>query len=147
MIFYLFYFLLSPILFIIIHILKFFNRKINDHLKFSDSSFNNVINKLSQINRNKKYVLIFHAASAGEFEQLKPILKKIDRKKYFIIQSFTSPTIYNKESKNYLFDVSCYHPYDFWWNSYKFFSKINPKAYIITRQDIWPSHLFIARRL
>ena len=40
-------------------------------------------------------VLIFHAATAGEYEQLKPILKKINRKKYFIIQSFTSPTIYN----------------------------------------------------
>ena len=147
MIFYSFYFLLSPLLFLFIHFLKFFDKKIKDHIKHEDASFNNVLDMLSSVNRNEKKVLIFHAASAGEFEQLKPLLQKINREKYFVIQSFTSPTIYNKESTNDLFDISCYHPYDLWWKSYKFFSKIKPEAYIITRQDIWPAHLFIANRL
>ena len=88
-------------------------------------------------------ILIFHAASSGEYEQLKPILKRINREKYFIIQSFTSPTIYNKESKSNLFDVCCYHPYDIWWKSYSFFKRIKPDIYCITRHDIWPIHLFM----
>ena len=147
MIFYLLYFFLSPFFFLLIHISKFFNLKIYNHIKSEKKLFYNVLNSISKINRNEKKILIFHAASAGEFEQLKPILSKINRSKYFIIQSFTSPTIYNKESVNKLFDISCYHPYDLWWSSYRFFSKINPDAYIITRQDIWPIHLLIANKL
>ena len=147
MFFYLVYFFLSPFFFLLIHIIKFFNSKIYNHIKYEKESFYNVLNSISKINRNEKKILIFHAASAGEFEQLKPILTKISRNKYFIIQSFTSPTIYNKESLNKLFDICCYHPYDLWWSSYMFFSKINPDAYIITRQDIWPIHLFIANKL
>ena len=86
MIFYFFYFIISPFLFFLTYILKFFNRKISTHFKNEKKSFTDIIKKLSNINRNKQNVLIFHAASAGEFEQLVPILKKINRKKFFIIQ-------------------------------------------------------------
>ncbi len=147
MFFYLLYFLLSPLFFLFIHISKFFNTKIHDHTKHEKISFKNVLFALSLVNRNEKNVLIFHAASSGEFEQLIPILRKINREKYFIVQSFTSTTVYNKELNNDLFDACCYHPYDLWWNSFTFFSKIKPKAYIITRQDIWPFHLLIASKL
>ena len=147
MLFYFFYFLLSIPLFILIHIYKFFNKKIYNHFKKEASSFKNVLEKLSYIDRKNIDVLIFHAASAGEFEQLKPILKRINRSKYFIIQTFTSPTIFEKESNSILFDVCCYHPYDFFWKSYSFFSKIKPQAYVITRHDIWPSHLYILNKL
>ena len=147
MIFYFFYFLISPLLFLFIHIIKFFNKKIKDHLDNETDSIKNVIISLSQIDRTKIKILIFHAASSGEYEQLKPILKRINRKKYFIIQSFTSPTIYNKESKSNLFDVCCYHPYDIWWKSYFFLKDIKPDIYCITRHDVWPTHLFIANKL
>tara|TARA_B100000959_G_scaffold278296_1_gene336343 strand:+ start:294 stop:1580 length:1287 start_codon:yes stop_codon:yes gene_type:complete len=147
MLFYFIYFFISPLLFFTIYIYKFFNKKISTHFKNEKVSINNVIRKLSSVNRAKQDVLIFHAASAGEFEQLKPILKRINRSKYFIIQTFTSPTIFEKESKSHLFDVCCYHPYDFFWKSYSFFSQIKPKAYIVTRHDVWPSHLFILNKL
>ena len=147
MIFYFLYFISSPFLFIIIYIISFFNKKISTHFKNEKVSFNNVIKKTSNVNREKQDILIFHAASAGEFEQLKPILKRINRSEYFIIQTFTSPTIFEKESTSQLFDVCCYHPYDFFWKSYSFFSQIKPKAYIITRHDIWPNHLLILNKL
>jgi len=147
MIFYFFYFIGSPFLFCLLYIFKFFNKKIHIHFKNEKKSFKNVIQKLSNVDRTKKNILIFHAASAGEFEQLQPVLKKINRNKYFIIQTFTSPTIFEKESASALFDVCCYHPYDFFWKSHSFFSKIKPKAYIITRHDIWPGHLFILNKL
>lgn len=144
MLFYFIYFCSSPILYFSLIIFKFFNSKIHKHLKYEKSSINQVVDKLR--NNNKK-VILFHAASAGEFEQLKPILSRLDRSKYFIIQSFTSPTIYDIESKNNLFDIACYHPIDLWWRAFSFFSKIKPSAYIITRHDLWPAHLFIARIL
>ena len=145
MIFYCIYFLISPILYLLIYIFSLFNNKIFYHLKSEKKILIKVL-QLMQAN-NKKKVLLFHAASSGEFEQLKPILANINRKQYFVVQSFTSPTVYNAESRNNLFDICCYHPYDIWWKSYLFFSKIKPAAYIITRHDIWPFHILIANYL
>ena len=147
MLFYCIYFLINPILFIFLYFLKFFNKKLYIHLQYEKQSIKNVLDKLKKIDRNKYKILLFHAASAGEFEQLKPILTSIDRRNFFIIQSFSSPTIYNKEFNNKLFDISCYHPYDFFWKSYFFFNNIKPDSYIITRHDIWPIHLLIAKNL
>ena len=61
---------------------------------------------------------MFHAASAGEYEQIKPILRGINRSEFFIIQTFTSPTIYNVESVygEDLYDIKCYHPFDIFWD-------------------------------
>ena len=147
MLFYFIYFLINPILFVCFFFVKFFNKKLYTHLRYEKKSIKGVLNKLKKIDRSKYKILLFHAASAGEFEQLKPILKGINRSHFFIIQSFSSPTIYKKESNNKLFDISCYHPYDFFWKSYFFFKNIKPDSYIITRHDIWPIHLFIANNL
>ena len=59
-------------------------------------------------NSSGKDIIIMHAASAGEFEQLKPLLRKINKDKYFIIQTFLSPTIYEAESENPLFDINAF---------------------------------------
>ena len=147
MIFYIIYFILTPLFYLIIHIGKFFSKKIYFNIVNEKQLLSNVKNALKVKNHTNKKILLFHAASTGEFEQLKPILKNINRKKYFIIQSFTSPSIYNVEFSNPLFDISCYHPYDLWWKSYVFFKSINPDTYIVTRHDIWPMHLRIAKFL
>ena len=147
MLFYLFYFIFSPLFYFAIHLLKFFNKKLYLHLKDEKKSIDKVFEKTKNIDRNKKKILLFHAASTGEFEQLKPILSNIDKTKYFIIQTFASPTIYQQRHTSHLFDISCYHPYDVFWKSWNFFSNINPDAYIITRHDIWPIHLFVVDRL
>ena len=112
MLFYIFYIGFSTFLFFFISIAQFFNKKIKLHLRDESSSIKKVLNVLSKIDRTKKKIIIFHAASAGEYEQIKPILKKINRGKYFLIQTFTSPTIYSKELNSDLFDICCYHPFD-----------------------------------
>ena len=147
MIFYFLYFLFSVFIYFVIHLLKFFSKKIYLNLKFQNKTLLNIAKKINSNEINHKKILLFHAASAGEFEQIKPILRKIDRSKYYIIQSFTSSTVYNIENKNKLFDISCYHPYDFIWKSYVFFKSIKPTAYIVSRHDIWPMHLRIAKFL
>ena len=47
MVFYLVYFFLSPFLFLLIHIIKFFNLKIYNHIKYEKESFYNVLNSIS----------------------------------------------------------------------------------------------------
>lgn len=141
---YLLYYLLSPFLWILLHFFALFHPKLRKHILGQKSSVNQAVNYLNA-NRRDKTLVIFHAASAGEFEQLKPILKKIDRQKYFILQTFFSPTIFEKENQNPLFDTCCYHPFDFPWSARSFFGRIDPDYYILTRHDLWPHHLRIAQ--
>ena len=102
--------------------------------------------KIHQVG-NSREIVQFHAASTGEFEQLQPVLKRIDRSRYFILVSFYSPTVFKPEKNNPLADAICYLPFDFPWSAWLFFKKMNIKYYIITRNDIWPSHLFVANKM
>ncbi len=140
---YFLYLLFSPLIFLFIHFYKFFNQKLFIHIKNEKQLFLQV---LKNIDYSKK-LLIFHAASAGEFEQLKPLLKKINRNKYFILQTFTSPTVYNQQKDSEMFDYCCYHPFDFIWKSFFFFKRLKPYKYIITRHDLWPNHILICNLL
>ena len=141
---YLIYLALSPLLWCLLFIGSIFNKKIRQNFFHAKSTICAAKNKIL---KTDKTVLLFHAASAGEFEQLKPILTKIDRTQYFLVQSFTSPTIYNKESKSTIVDAVCYQPFDIIWLSNYFFKSINPEKYIITRHDIWPNHIMTASNM
>ena len=145
MLIYYIYILISPILLVFLYISSFFNFKIKNNLFFYKIILNSHKEK---IKLNTKPVLLFHAASAGEFEQIKPVLKRLDRDQYFIIQSFTSSTIYNKSEiwKPYV-DIGCYQPFDILFKASKyFFNRIKPKCYIITRHDIWPKYIVEAKK-
>ena len=140
------YWLISPILWLLIPILSIFNFKVRHHWLNQRSSIKNVKKIFNQKNENIP-VILFHAASKGEFEQLKPILKKINRSKNFILLTFFSPTVYKLEYKTNLADAVCYHPFDLPWEAYFFIKKFHIKYYVITRNDIWPNHLFFAKRM
>ena len=142
MILLLLYWLFSPILWFIIILSSFFNPKIRHHWLNEKKTW---LSAQKICTKNNKIIVLFHASSKGEFEQLKPILKKIDREKFFILQTFFSPTIYRIEKNTPLADAICYHPFDFFWNAIFFFRLINTQYYITTRNDIWPTHLFIAK--
>jgi len=146
MLLYIIYFLLSPILWGLIVVSSVFQFKIRENY-WSFYKNLRVIKKYIKDSHNTKKILLFHAASEGEYEQLKPLLRLINKDEYFIIQSFSSPTIYNKEKKSTLFDFSCYHPFDLPWLSFYFFRSLQPEKYIITRHDIWPGHIIIAKIL
>lgn len=139
------YIILSPIIFGIIVFSSIFNAKIRAHLWNGRKSIKLARTKINSSPEHNKEVILFHAASAGEYEQLKPILKDIDRAKYFVIATFFSPTIFEKEKDTELVDSVCYHPFDLPWSAILFFIKLKPKKYIITRHDVWPFHIYFAR--
>jgi 3-deoxy-D-manno-octulosonic-acid transferase len=136
------YYFLSPFIFISLIIFSVFNKKIRILLSDQKKSLLNINSKL---NIDKKKIII-HAASAGEYEQIKPLLKTIDRNIYFIIVTCMSPTVYQSIKKDSLSDLSCYHPFDFPWSAKYFFKTIKPSIYLTTRHDIWPTHLYIAKK-
>ena len=77
---YIIYFIVSIFLEFIIIILSFFNVKIRKNYYNSYKQFFDLYNNLKNVQGKK--IILLHAASAGEFEQLQPILRQIDRKKY-----------------------------------------------------------------
>jgi len=138
------YWLLSPVLWILLPLIAIINPKVRHHW-FHEKKTLKLAQETIQQNRKSKTVVLFHAASTGEFEQLKPVLNRIDRDQYFILLSFFSPTVFTSEKNTLLADAVCYHPFDFPWSARSFFRRLNIKYYIITRNDIWPTHLFIAK--
>ena len=131
---------------IVLLLLSIFNTKIRANYYNSYKQLFKLLKLSDDIKKSNKKVLMFHAASAGEYEQIKPILRGINRSEFFIVQTFTSPTIFNIESLygEDLYDLKCYHPFDVFWLSYAFFKIIRPEKYIITRHDLWPGHILMA---
>lgn len=146
MILFVIYAIVAPLLWPFIFISSFFIKKIEIRRKKTWQSILNVRKGILN-NRGDRKVIIFHAASNGEFEQLVPILKLIDRKRFYVVISIFSPTVYIKQNQTPLADGICFHPYDFLFSSFLFFKMLNPHQYIIVRHDIWPVHVYIARLL
>ena len=137
------YYLFSPFISILLLIVSFFNKKIQIAIKTQPKTLYEL---KTGLNTHKEKIII-HAASAGEYEQIKPVLRTIDKKKYFVIVTCMSSTIYHDIQKEKLIDGYCYHPFDFPWSAKKFFKTIKPSVYMTTRHDIWPIHLYTAKKL
>ena len=144
MLIYFLYYILSPLFWLFLHTAKWFYPKISDHLRNQKQSVENAIIKI-QTESNGREIVLFHGASAGEFEQIKPLLQRIDRSKYFCIQTFTSPTIYTKENDTPLADAVCYFPFDLPWSINHFYKIIRPDYMVITRHDLWPHMIRMTR--
>lgn len=143
---YVVYVLLSPLLWVLLPVAALFSGKIRQRLLEQAAVRRRALAGVRE-RKGDRTLLLFHAASAGEYEQLKPVLGRIDRKRFFILQTFYSPTIYSKEKGSSLFDAVCYQPFDFPWSVRAFFRQFRPESYVITRHDIWPTHVSVARRL
>ena len=88
----------------------------------------------------------FHAASLGEFYQIKPIIegmKKINDDNILFV-SFSSPS-----GMNYAFsdaiDLKFYLPFDFPWTINKVLSMVKPKKVIFSTYDLWPNFLWFCK--
>ncbi|MAJ44653.1 MAG: hypothetical protein CMF96_07920 [Candidatus Marinimicrobia bacterium] len=139
-----FYKILTSALWFFTPLFLLFNKKLMSRIKNERVQYKIA---LSKIKTNSKKVIWIHAASGGEYEQVVPVLELINRDKYFILLSFMSPTVYNKQKNTYLADATIYHPLDFYWKAKKFIKDFNPNFYILNRHDIWPNHINIAKKM
>lgn len=81
----------------------------------------------------------FHAASSGEFEQIKPIIERLkDRDPYSqIVVTFFSPSGFEAHHTYPLADLILYLPLDTIKNVRLLLSTINPRCVVIARYDLW----------
>ena len=139
-------FLLFPIFFIITLIISIFNRKIFRGIKGRVESKKIIKNFINQIDSNDLYW--FHAASLGEYEQIKPVLaglKEVEPRAVFIL-SFFSPSGYDYVDDDQV-DCKIYLPFDFKWTIKKYLNLIKPKKLILAGYDVWPNLIWVAKKM
>jgi len=117
----------------------------NDKLAGSLSGQKELSYQLDKFNNLRdsqdKPVVWLHAASAGEFEQIKPLLERFSKLDVYIFQTFTSPTIFYKVSQNKLFHGVSFLPWDTYPRVNRFIKTLRPTLFVNTRHDIWPNLL------
>ncbi|MCF6268568.1 MAG: 3-deoxy-D-manno-octulosonic acid transferase [Melioribacteraceae bacterium] len=131
-----------PLLYLFFWIAKFFNKKIRSGFVERRLQNQRLKEKVGTLNKSKKMIW-FHSASLGEFEQAKPIIKKLrEEKDVNILITFFSPSGYDNSQKYPYADLIAYLPFDFSSDVKKFLDIINPDAVIFMRYDIWPNLLW-----
>ena len=138
--------IIYPLIFILVSIGAIFNKKLRIGLIGRFKSINILKTTLQNWDR-KKPIYWFHAASHGEFEQIKPILRGIKEVEndIYIVVSFFSPSGYNNVNDKNI-DCKIYLPFDFIWSIRRALKIVNPKKLIFASYDIWPNLIWLARR-
>jgi len=129
-----------------IWLVSYFNDKLGQNLAGQKDIWRTlrIFNKL--VKDDPKPVIWLHAASAGEFEQIKPVLARLKEKPVYVFQTLTSSTIYYKVSQSDDFDGVCFLPWDMYPRVNKFVKALNPSLFINTRHDLWPNLLLSLRK-
>ncbi len=123
--------IIYPLIFILVSVGAIFNKKLRIGLIGRFNSINILKTTLQNWDK-KKPIYWFHAASHGEFEQIKPVLRGIKEVEndIYIVVSFFSPSGYNNVNDK---NINCkiYLPFDFIWSIRRALKIVNPKFYIL----------------
>lgn len=131
--------LFLPALYLLIKFAGLFNNKVRRGIAGRKRLFEELILSTNALNRTGKLVW-FHSASLGEFEQAKPIIKKLKlEKKLTILITFFSPSGYDNSRKYPYADLISYLPFDTKNNVDKFVRIVKPDLFVMIRYDIWPN--------
>ncbi len=138
--------LLYPLIFLFAMVGSVFQDKLRASVlgRFRSSS---VLKQYFKSHKSNTDIYWFHAASLGEFYQVKPVvegLKEI-RDEITILVSFSSPSGYDNAMSNAI-DLKVYIPFDFPWTIKKVLNIVRPKKIIFASYDIWPNMIWMARR-
>jgi len=139
---------LFPLFIFSLKFLSLFNEKLRATLMGRRNLFQRIGAKKKVLQQKRGFRLWVHAASVGEFEQARPIVKAIREKnpEAGIILTFLSVSGYEARKNTKEADLVTYLPADTPANARKFFDLLQPDAVLLMRYDFWPNHLFEAKR-
>jgi 3-deoxy-D-manno-octulosonic-acid transferase len=88
-------------------------------------------------------IIWFHCASAGEFEQGKPVIEEVKNNypSHKIIVSFFSPSGFNAAGKYQHADIITYLPVDTRKNAKRFVELVKPELAVFVKYEYWYHHL------
>ena len=88
------------------------------------------------------------AVSVGEIESLQPLLVELKQRNIPVYLTTTTSTAFRIVEKKYasLVDTFGYFSLDFWLFSASAWRRIRPRAILLTESELWPEHLFQAKK-
>ncbi len=135
-------------MFVAFHLAAPFSAKIRAGIKGRSNLISNLAMQFRAISPQRLRIWI-HAASMGEYEQARPIIHEIRQRlpESVIILSFFSPSGYDHVQKSAsLADIITYLPFDSYNRAKRFLRIVQPDAGIFIRHDLWPNHLWLAKK-
>ncbi|AZQ42960.1 3-deoxy-D-manno-octulosonic acid transferase [Nonlabens ponticola] len=120
----------------------FFNKKLQLGAKGREQSWHLLDTKV----KSTLPKIWVHVASLGEYEQVVPVLEKLNRKEYQVILTFFSPSGYENKKDTALADVVTYLPIDAVSNVSKFMDLVEPSLAIMVKYEFWPNYLNALKR-
>jgi len=146
-IYFLYNFLVIPVLYCLFHTAYLFNDKIKKGIKGRKKLLKKLRKDLEAFN-DKHPRFWIHCSSMGEFEQSKPLIRKLKNEfpQGFVIVSFFSPSAFEHIKGYNESDYNCYLPFDSKRKAAYFISEIKPDIVLIVRHDLWPNYLYELNR-
>ena len=92
-------------------------------------------------------IILFHCASAGELQALKPFVAEFANDPVKLAVSFFSPSAKSALEKERLFSFSDYSPVDSAKDVRQYLEALRPSVVAITKHDVWPNLVWTARDL
>lgn len=88
-------------------------------------------------------LLWFHAASVGEFEQVRPLIERLraEQKNVYIILTFFSPSGYEMRKNYDKADKVYYLPFATRKNAQRFLDALRPDIAVFAKYEFWPAYL------
>jgi 3-deoxy-D-manno-octulosonic-acid transferase len=140
--------LVVPFMFVAFHVAAPFSRKIRAGMAGRRSLMGGIAKQLRAVSPQRVRIWI-HAASMGEYEQARPLIREIKQRlpESVIILSFFSPSGYEHVQKSAsLADVITYLPFDSYRRAKRFLRIVQPEVGIFIRHDLWPNHIWLAKK-
>lgn len=94
-----------------------------------------------------KRLLLFHCASAGELEALKPLLQEFPRQEVALAVSYFSPSAKSAIPDGNEFDFADFSPIDSVTSVQAYLNALKPNVIAITKHDVWPNFIWEAQQL
>ncbi len=129
------------------NIISIFNQKFKKGVIGRKSTFKKVQELKNQYPNNE--LILFHSASLGEYEQVKPVIKGIKNKNADLIcvVSFASPSGYDNAARIPEVDMYIYLPFDYRGSIKKFLVLLNPKKIVFVTYELWPNLLHFSKKM
>lgn len=124
------------------HLLAPWNAKIRAGLAGRDG----LVERVADFRRGigDKPVLLFHCASAGELEALKPLVGEFKRSDVALVVSYFSPSARSALQHNGEFDFSDFSPVDSAACVRAYLNALRPAVIAVTKHDVWPNMVWCA---
>ncbi len=138
--------LILPLMVTLLHIVAIFNKKIRRGIIGRYKSLR-ILREFFNDRTRDIPVYWFHAASHGEYEQIRPVIKGLKEilPSSTMVVSFFSPSGYGNVNDQNI-DCKIYLPIDFPWIINRALSIVKPKKIIFAAYDVWPNLIWQAKR-